>query len=147
MPAVNIGRIVPNSGTLVGNGVFQAGQGIDKHLYKNRGIQYAPRVGFAYDITGEQLLHEQSKDVNVSRITLDLDRGIYHENFNIEGRDKLLKEHPQDVAQEKYLPAEEWFVLKAQRPGVSARWRDDARNRCPDLSVFRLRLRRLTGEG
>jgi predicted amidohydrolase len=74
-----------------------------------------------YDITGEQLLYEKSKDVNVSRITLDLDRGIYHQNFNIEGRDKLLKEHPEDVVQEKWMDLEQWFVLKAKRPSVSAR--------------------------
>ena len=52
--AVNVGRIVPNSGSLVGDGLFQAGSGIDQHLYKNRGIHYAPRFGFAYDVTGEQ---------------------------------------------------------------------------------------------
>ena len=52
--AVNVGRIVPNSGSLVGDGLFQAGNGIDQHLYKNRGIHYAPRFGFAYDVTGEQ---------------------------------------------------------------------------------------------
>lgn len=54
VPAVNIGRLVPGSGTLVGNGLFQAGQGIDKHLYQNRGIHVAPRFGFAYDVTGVQ---------------------------------------------------------------------------------------------
>jgi hypothetical protein len=54
VPAVNIGRIVPGSGSLVGNGLFKAGEGIDEHLYKNRGIHYAPRFGFAYDISGEQ---------------------------------------------------------------------------------------------
>jgi predicted amidohydrolase len=74
-----------------------------------------------YDITGERLLHESSKGINVSRITLDLDRGIYHENFNLAKRDKLLKEHPQDVVQEQHLKMEQWFVLKAARPGVSAR--------------------------
>jgi hypothetical protein len=50
-----------------------------------------------YDITGEQVLHRQAKDINISRVTLDLDRGIYHQNFNIAKRDKLLKEHPEDV--------------------------------------------------
>jgi hypothetical protein len=52
--AVNIGRIVPGSGSLVGDGLFKAGDGIDQHLYKNRGVHYAPRFGFAYDLTGEQ---------------------------------------------------------------------------------------------
>ncbi len=56
VPAVNIGRIVPGSGSLVGNGLYQAGSGIDPHLYQNRGIHYAPRFGFAYDVTGVQRL-------------------------------------------------------------------------------------------
>ncbi len=74
-----------------------------------------------YDITGERLLRQRTQGINISRFTLDLDRGIYHENFNIEKRDLLLKEHAADVTQEKWLELEEWFVLKAKRPGVSAR--------------------------
>jgi predicted amidohydrolase len=74
-----------------------------------------------YDITGEELLYEKSDDLTVSRITLDLDRGIYHSNFNIEKRDKLLKEHGQEVKQVKWLDREQWFVLQATEPGVSAR--------------------------
>ena len=54
VPAVNIGRIVPGSGTLVGNGLYGAGEGIDEQLYDNRGVHYAPRVGFAYDVKGDQ---------------------------------------------------------------------------------------------
>jgi predicted amidohydrolase len=74
-----------------------------------------------YDINGEQILYEHAKDVNISRITLDLDRGVYHSNFNIEKRDQLLREHPDDVAQEKWMELESWFVLRAKRPGASAR--------------------------
>ena len=44
-----IGRIVPNSGKLT-NGVVQAGAGIEKGVYKNRGVHFAPRFGFAYDV-------------------------------------------------------------------------------------------------
>ena len=73
-----------------------------------------------YDITGEQLLYEKREGMNVSRITLDLDRRVYHENYNIEKRDRLLREHTDDVVQEKFLDREQWFVLKAKRPGVSA---------------------------
>jgi len=55
-PAAAIGRIVPNSGSLQ-NGLFQAGQpGIEEYLYKNAGIQTAPRFGFTYDPTGKQTL-------------------------------------------------------------------------------------------
>jgi hypothetical protein len=74
-----------------------------------------------HDITGEEVQYSKSADINIARITLDLDRGIYHQNFNIEKRDKLLKEHAQDVMQEKWMDREQWFVLKAKRPGVSAR--------------------------
>lgn len=73
------------------------------------------------DITGEELLFERSADINISRITLDLDRCIFHQDFNIPKRDRLLKEHPQDVMQDKNLDREGWFVLRAKRPGVSAR--------------------------
>ena len=74
-----------------------------------------------YDITGERLLYESSKGINVSRIRLDLDRSIYHENFNLEKRDRLLSEHAKEVTQEKHFEMEQWFVLKAAKPGLSAR--------------------------
>ncbi len=74
-----------------------------------------------YDITGEQILYQKSKDINATHVTLDLDRGIYHQNFNIPKRDKLLKEHNEEVEQEEHLEREQWFVLRARRPGVSAR--------------------------
>jgi predicted amidohydrolase len=74
-----------------------------------------------YDITGQEILYQKSEDINVARITLDLDRGIYHENFNMARRDKLLKEHADAVEQERWIAREQWFVLRARRPGVSAR--------------------------
>lgn len=74
-----------------------------------------------YDITGQETLYEKSEEINISRVTLDLDRGIYHENFNIAKRERLLAEHGDDVELELWLPREQWFVLRAKRPGVSAR--------------------------
>jgi predicted amidohydrolase len=74
-----------------------------------------------YDVTGEELLYEKTPGLNVSRITLDLDRGIYHQNFNMGKRDQLLSEHIDEIVQEKWLDREQWFVLKATVPGVSAR--------------------------
>jgi len=78
-----------------------------------------------YDIDGEQLVHDEhnrGNGINVTRITLDLDRCIFHQDLNVPAkRDRLLKEHGDDVIQEKWLPMEGWFVLKAKRPGVSAR--------------------------
>jgi hypothetical protein len=75
-----------------------------------------------YDLTGALLLDEKSKgDVTVARLTLDMDRGIYHYNFNLDKRDRLLREHAADVRVAVDMPREEWFVLEAKRPGVSAR--------------------------
>ena len=74
-----------------------------------------------YDINGERLSYKKSERVNVATTTLDLDRGIYHQNFNIEKRDKLLKEHAADIEQEKWMELEQWFILKAKQPGVCAR--------------------------
>ena len=75
----------------------------------------------AYDITGK-LIHDQTTHpINISRMTLDLDRGIYHQNFNDERCDRLLAEHGDDVELELFMEREQWYVLKAKRPGVSAR--------------------------
>ena len=75
----------------------------------------------AYDLDGRRILDSSGIGLHVVHITLDLDRGIYHSNFNMEKRDKLLREHGEDVIQESWLPREEWLILRAKRPGVSAR--------------------------
>lgn len=74
-----------------------------------------------YDITGERILDQNSGRITIAGITLDLDRGIYHENFNMEKLDNLLKAHREEVEEEIHLPREQWFVLRAKKPGVSAR--------------------------
>lgn len=103
---------------------YSAGSSLQAHAINHHfAIVTATSTGDCqvYDITGQRLLDEQSDDLNISRITLDLDRGIYHENFNREKRDRLLRERGDDVMQEQWLPREEWFVLKAKRAGISAR--------------------------
>jgi len=77
-----------------------------------------------FDIDGEQLVHEKanSGDFNITRFVFDLDRCIFHQDLNRPARiAKLLKERGDDVEEEKWLPMEGCFVLKAKRPGVSAR--------------------------
>ena len=75
-----------------------------------------------YDITGALLRDDKGAgDVTISRFTLDMDRMIYHYNFNLDKRDRLLREHDRDVRLAVDMPREEWFVLAAKRPGVSAR--------------------------
>jgi hypothetical protein len=90
------------------------------HHYYIASCSKAPDC-IAYDITGERLLYSSAEQINISRITLDFDRVIFHQNFNLEKRDKLLKEHREDVNQEKWMALEQWFVLRAKRPGTSAR--------------------------
>ncbi|HKZ78573.1 MAG TPA: carboxypeptidase regulatory-like domain-containing protein [Pyrinomonadaceae bacterium] len=53
---LNVGKIVPGSGD-VANGLFLAGTGgVEEGLTKNQGIQFAPRLGFAFDVTGNHNL-------------------------------------------------------------------------------------------
>lgn len=79
----------------------------------------------AFDIDGQQILHEtnnQGNNTNISRLTLDLDRCIFHQDLNRPQKiGRLLQERGEDVAEEKWMPMEGWFVLKAKRAGVSAR--------------------------
>ena len=51
--ATAIGKMVPGTGSIT-NGVAVAGKDIEKGLIRDRGIHYAPRLGFAYDVTGKQ---------------------------------------------------------------------------------------------
>lgn len=78
----------------------------------------------AFDIDGQQLLHDHQNraPANVTRVTLDLDRCLFHQDFNLPDKlAGLLKDHGTDVERERWLPMEGWFILKAKRPGVSAR--------------------------
>ncbi len=74
-----------------------------------------------FDLTGARILDERSDGINVSRAMLDLDRGIYHHNFNLRKRDQLLQDHPGDVEEEAFFPREHWFVLRGDNPDVSVR--------------------------
>ena len=72
-----------------------------------------------YDITGEQLVNSKRDGVNITRVSLDLDRRVYHENYNWTKAQQILKDLPDDVALDRFLDFEQWFVLKANRPGVN----------------------------
>jgi hypothetical protein len=48
-----INRIVPGSGDPF-NGMVQPEKGIERGGFKNRGIRWAPALGFAYDVFGNQ---------------------------------------------------------------------------------------------
>lgn len=75
-----------------------------------------------YDITGKELYyHKKSSDdeLLVSEITLDMNRQIFHENYNMDKKEKLLREHPGEVIETDTMQRESWFVLKGN--GVSVK--------------------------
>jgi hypothetical protein len=92
---------------------------LNHHFYIVTSTQKSDCI--VYDLTGQEALYEKSDGLNITRTTLDLDRGIYHVDFNLKKRDRLLQERASEVEQERYLEREAWFVLRAARPGVSAR--------------------------
>lgn len=79
---------------VVSPSAYSAGTSLQAHALNNH-FYIVSSTGavdcIVYDITGKELLHQNSKDINIAQITLDLDRGIYHENFNLAKRDKLLR--------------------------------------------------------
>ncbi len=109
---------------VIWSSAYSAGSTLQSHALINHFhivTSTLARDCLVYDITGEKILDEKSDGINVSRVTLDLDRMIHHVDFNGEKKEKLLKEHAGDVALDKWLPREAWFVLKVKRAGVSAR--------------------------
>ena len=103
---------------------YSGGTTIQAHALVNHYyIVTATQAGhcLVYDITGREILSEQSGAVNISRFVLDLDRAVYHQDFNMKKLERLLADHGEDVEVEVRLPQEKWFVLRARRPGASAR--------------------------
>lgn len=52
LPAALIGAIAPGSGDYT-NGMVQPGGSVPSALYNGRGVQFAPRFGFAWDVFGD----------------------------------------------------------------------------------------------
>jgi len=75
----------------------------------------------AIDITGRQILYQQHPGLNVARVTLDLDRGIYHQDSAQDKFRRLLAEHAGEVEAEPFMNKEGWHVVQARKPGVSVR--------------------------
>ena len=74
-----------------------------------------------YDITGKELFYGKGNDYAIYKNEVDLDRCIFHTNFNLERRNKLLAEHQGEIEMDSMLEKESWFTLRAVKPGVSAR--------------------------
>jgi Carboxypeptidase regulatory-like domain/TonB-dependent Receptor Plug Domain len=52
LPSFDVGLEVPGTGTPF-QGICQAGTCVDKYLFPTRGLQWGPRFGLAWDITGK----------------------------------------------------------------------------------------------
>ena len=53
LPAVYIGAIVPNVGSNINGMVTESNKAYPLGFVKNRGLHFGPRIGFAYDLTGD----------------------------------------------------------------------------------------------
>lgn len=73
------------------------------------------------DIDGEMILSTHQQKAYVQWITLDLDRCIFHENYNTDKLYSLLNEQPPRIEVEKHLEAEQWFVVRSSGKEFSAR--------------------------
>jgi predicted amidohydrolase len=73
-----------------------------------------------YDISGDEMSYRTHEGVVVNKTTLDLDRTIFHENFNLDKCKKLLAKYP-DIRVEKKFPREQWFILASQNERTSVK--------------------------
>jgi predicted amidohydrolase len=75
-----------------------------------------------YDPVGAEIAPDElARDPRVRRFSIDLDRGFYHQNFNLEGLERLLADHGEDVQLDAMFTSEQWFVLSRRRDGVGVR--------------------------
>ena len=96
-----------------------AAHALNHHYY----IVTATTTGdsLVYDINGERIKYESDPEMVAARHEIDLDREIYHCNFNMDGREKLLAEHGDEVEVEQDMDLESWFILRAKKDGVMVR--------------------------
>jgi predicted amidohydrolase len=71
-----------------------------------------------YDISGAEMRRVTGGEIVINKTVLDLDRRIFHENFNLEKREKLLAAYP-DIIIEAEFKREQWFILSSQSDRVS----------------------------
>ncbi|NLB39429.1 MAG: carbon-nitrogen hydrolase family protein [Clostridiales bacterium] len=73
-----------------------------------------------FDLDGRTIRHTQNPHAHTEWITLDLDRCIFHENFNEDKLRALLDQPDCPVEVENHHREEQWYVLRS-RNGPSAR--------------------------
>ena len=74
-----------------------------------------------FDINGQRLIDVHCDQPFVQWVTLDLDRCIFHENFNTEKLNELLSQPSPSVGVEEHWTEEQWIIVRSAKEGVSAR--------------------------
>ena len=74
-----------------------------------------------YDVDGREILYKKGDDKCAMECSVDLDRCVFHYNFNQDKADKLIGERGGDIEIEKDYWREQWFVLRSKTKAVSAR--------------------------
>ena len=75
----------------------------------------------AIDINGERIVNVHHNKPYVQWMTLDLDRCIFHENYNLDILYGLTEEKDPKVEIEKHWLDEQWVIVRSAKEGVSAR--------------------------
>lgn len=78
-------------------------------------------AGNIIDATGRTLEKSQQPRPDQFIATLDLDRTFIHWDFTKEKVEKLLREHKDEVEQEKDSGSQAWYLLRSTKPGVRVR--------------------------
>jgi len=73
------------------------------------------------DCTGKTLERTAEPRPHQFTATLDLDRTMAHKDFHAEKVARLLKEHAGEVELEQDFKMENWYLLRALKPGVRVR--------------------------
>ena len=92
------------------------------------------------DITGKEIYYQKSDNgVNISRVDIDMNRAIFHENFNMDKLERLLKNHA-EIMVESRMEREQWFVLQSNSESLSVR-EIAARYNMEELRAYKRRSR------
>jgi predicted amidohydrolase len=91
---------------------------VTHHYYIVSATRYPDSAVF--DISGDEMSYCAGEGIVVNRAVLDLDRTIFHENFNLEKCKKLLAKYP-GIRVEKRFPREQWFVLASDDERTSVK--------------------------
>ena len=94
----------------------------------------------AFDIDGQRTVNVWSDGHFVQWYEIDLDRCIFHENFNMDKLAALLAESPRRVEVEKHWKDEQWVVVRSAQAGQSAR------KICADAGMEELRSYKLRSQ-